>query len=277
MKIRVQVPQNWTEECDHTFNVKLKQGYDSGTKPQKNIAPGRGVHFKVCIKIPPAEEPSPSISIDKSANVTMAHVGDMIRYFYNVTNTGNVQLTNIYIDDNVTGTINVADTLDPNEWILVHYDYTVKATDLDPLINNATVYAKYNDQQEVSAWDTWTVDILHPAISVTKTADKTKAYAGDVIEYTINVTNIGDCPLYNVNVTDTLFGALLTNGFLGANESITFTKTYTVKAGDEDPLVNTVTVEGEDALGLVVSANASAEVDLIAKICGYKFYDTNMT
>ncbi|MEM2860286.1 MAG: hypothetical protein QXH97_05935 [Candidatus Bathyarchaeia archaeon] len=52
VKIRVQVPEDWTEECDHTFNVKLKPGYDSG---KKSIGSGDGVHFKVCIKIPPTQ------------------------------------------------------------------------------------------------------------------------------------------------------------------------------------------------------------------------------
>ncbi|MEM2464327.1 MAG: SdrD B-like domain-containing protein [Candidatus Bathyarchaeia archaeon] len=340
--------------------------------PSTSISQGHR-DVPVTVKVKPAAPPQeyPSINIWKTANTTMAHVGDTIRYYYNVTNTGNVQLTNIRIDDNVTGTIDVTDALDLNHWILVHYDYTVKGTDPDPLINNATVYC----DQGVSAWDTWTVDvlhpsidviktanvtmihggdwveynvtvvntgdcdldvtledellgiswtgtlkpgekheeivtiqptedptentanatgvdplgkevsdsaswtvdILHPAINVTKVANVTRAYAGNVIEYTINVTNIGDCPLYNVNVTDTLLlEEPLTIEELGVGEGEIFTLTYTVKVGDPDPLVNTVTVEGEDALGLVVSANATASVDLVAKICGYKFYDANV-
>ena len=55
VKIRVQVPSDWTDECTHTFNVKLKPGYDSGKPKPKTIGSGDGVHFKVCIKIPPAQ------------------------------------------------------------------------------------------------------------------------------------------------------------------------------------------------------------------------------
>jgi hypothetical protein len=61
-KIRVQVPTDWTEEGCVTFNVKLKQGYDSGTQPRKTIAPGDGVHFKVCVKIPPPASSAATIS-----------------------------------------------------------------------------------------------------------------------------------------------------------------------------------------------------------------------
>jgi hypothetical protein len=56
VNIRVQVPTDWTEEGCVTFNVKLKQGYDSSKPQPKTIAPGDGVHFKVCVKIPPAQK-----------------------------------------------------------------------------------------------------------------------------------------------------------------------------------------------------------------------------
>jgi len=53
--IKVTVPADWTEECYHTFNVKLLGGEDSKTPTHRTIAPGEGVHFKVCVKIPPQE------------------------------------------------------------------------------------------------------------------------------------------------------------------------------------------------------------------------------
>jgi hypothetical protein len=58
--IKVTVPADWTEECYHTFQVKLLPGYDSKTNSQgkptpQTIGSGEGVHFKVCVKIPPQE------------------------------------------------------------------------------------------------------------------------------------------------------------------------------------------------------------------------------
>jgi hypothetical protein len=63
VEIKVTVPADWTEECYHTFQVKLLGGYDSSVNKQgkpspQTIAPGTGVHFKVCVKIPPQEIPS---------------------------------------------------------------------------------------------------------------------------------------------------------------------------------------------------------------------------
>jgi uncharacterized repeat protein (TIGR01451 family) len=121
-----------------------------------------------------------------------------------------------------------------------------------------------------------TVDVLHPAIAIDKLADKVTARAGDTITYTIIVTNTGDTPLYGVTVTDTLLGTF-SIGTLGVGQSVTITPapTYTVNAGDPDPLVNTATASGHDILGLTVTATDSWSVDLIAMICGYKFYDAN--
>jgi hypothetical protein len=62
VNIRVQVPTDWTEEGCVTFNVKLYQGYDSSTPRPKTIALGDGVHFKVCVTIPPPAPPAATIS-----------------------------------------------------------------------------------------------------------------------------------------------------------------------------------------------------------------------
>jgi uncharacterized repeat protein (TIGR01451 family) len=245
--------------------------YYAWIRPVADNAPDNPMYFYFtktqCI------QPTAAVSIVKTANVTMAHVGDVIEYSFNVTNTGKVELTGVYIDDNLTGRIDIGD-LGSGEWTVVTATHTVSGSDPDPLVNNATVYAYY-DSNVAYASDTWTVDILHPAIDVIKSANATKAYAGDIIEYTIVVKNTGDCPLYNVNVTDTLQGNIWT-GTLDVGESKTFTLTYTVKVGDPDPLVNTATASGKDVLGKMVTATDTATVDLIAKICGYKFYDANL-
>ena len=46
----------------------------------------------------------------------------------------------------------------------------------------------------------------NPALSVTKTADKTGASVGETITYTVTVTNIGDVALTGVTVKDTMAG-----------------------------------------------------------------------
>jgi uncharacterized repeat protein (TIGR01451 family) len=123
---------------------------------------------------------------------------------------------------------------------------------------------------------------LHPAIAIDKSADKDKAHAGETITYTYIVTNPGDTPLKDVTVVDSVAGPATFvsgdtdgDGWLDTDETWTFTATYMVKAGDSDPLVNIATASGKDVLDMEVTATDSWSVDLIAMICGYKFYDTN--
>jgi uncharacterized repeat protein (TIGR01451 family) len=90
-----------------------------------------------------------------------------------------------------------------------------------------------------------------PDIKVVKTAlTPTYSTVGDVIQYSIVVTNTGFFPLTNVTVNDPLTGLNVTIPSLAAGASQTFPTSYTVVYGDIcnsqcDPKVyNTVTATG---------------------------------
>jgi uncharacterized repeat protein (TIGR01451 family) len=108
------------------------------------------------------------------------------------------------------------------------------------------------------------------------------AHAGDTITYTYTVYNAGPDEACNVVVGDDVAGTPTyvngdtdSDGCIDPGETWTFTAMYTVQAGDPDPLVNTATVTS-DADDPNTSNNvATWSVDLIAMICGYKFYDAN--
>jgi uncharacterized repeat protein (TIGR01451 family) len=108
------------------------------------------------------------------------------------------------------------------------------------------------------------------------------AHAGDTITYIYIVSNAGPDEACNVVVDDDVAGMPTyvsgdtdDDGCIDPGETWTFEATYTVQAGDPDPLVNTATVSS-DAYDPDPSNNvATWSVDLIAMICGYKFYDAN--
>jgi hypothetical protein len=58
------------------------------------------------------------------------------------------------------------------------------------------------DVDPISDQDTASVEVVHPAINVVKTANPTLIYAGDTVVYNYTVTNPGDVPLGNVTVND---------------------------------------------------------------------------
>jgi uncharacterized repeat protein (TIGR01451 family) len=110
----------------------------------------------------------------------------------------------------------------------------------------------------------------------------TYAHAGDMIIYTYIVSNAGPDEACNVVVNDDVAGLATyvsgdtdSDGCIDPGEIWTFEAMYTVQAGDPDPLVNMAFVSS-DADDPDLSNNvATWSVDLIAMICGYKFYDAN--
>ena len=110
-----------------------------------------------------------------------------------------------------------------------------------------------------------TVENSTPAIEVRKTANLTVAkQVGDVITYTIVVTNTGNLTLRNVKVVDPLTGMSETIAALLPGEKKTFTTTYVVKLSDfnASKVVNQVSANGTDPKGNPVTGKDSVEVAL---------------
>jgi uncharacterized repeat protein (TIGR01451 family) len=249
------------------YGIKIK------FKPPPGEGSPEGDGCDVYITVISAYTPEADLSITKSGP-DYAHVGDKITYTFTVTNNGPDEAENVVVTDSVLGVIYGPKNLANGASETFTVEYTVTGSDPDPLENTATVRSDTSDPDLTNNKASWTVDILHPAIDVSKSANVTEAHAGDAIKYTIVVHNTGDCTLYDVNVTDTFLGTT-SIGTLDADENKVFTLTYTVKVGDPDPLENTATASGKDVLGEMVTATDTATVDLIAKICGYKFHDAN--
>ena len=106
--------------------------------------------------------------------------------------------------------------------------------------------------------DTACVRVLHPDISVTKSADTTHAQVGQTVTYTITVRNTGNCAL-TAHISDPLLGI---DECADLDPGDTWTTTAAVIISDDDPttLRNIVTVTAEDDLGFEVTATASFDL-----------------
>jgi uncharacterized repeat protein (TIGR01451 family) len=216
---------------------------------------------------------APSIEVVKDCPAT-APAGEAVTYEITVTNTGNVDLSNITVVDDIIGDLSgqFPDTLavgsDP---VTVQVEYTPAPGDGDPVTNTVTATGDWTageTSDSVSATAECTTDITHaPGIGVTKSCPQTVAFGAD-ITYTITVTNTGNDALEGVTVNDTLLGDITDqfdvdfSGSFGVGEVATATVTYSPGAG-EDPVSNTVTVAGTGADSDVeVSASASCSTDV---------------
>jgi hypothetical protein len=203
---------------------------------------------------------TPDILVEKSG-VTQAHEGDTVTYSFKVTNTGNVTLTDIGVDDDILGEIGTINTLLPGEFATLTKDYKVPVGTAD--IKN-TVTACGIDALETEACDTdvHTLDPLHPAIGIDKTVSDAKPHVGDTVTFSFAVTNTGDVALHDVAVNDDVLGAIGTIPALAVGQTVTLTHDETITGAT--PLDNVGTAAGKDPLDKVVTANDKQSIEVVA-------------
>ncbi|WP_172448528.1 DUF7507 domain-containing protein [Caulobacter mirabilis] len=169
---------------------------------------------------------APAVTLTKTATLDdggdgRADAGDTIRYRFLVANTGNQTLTNITIADalaGVTVTGGPIATLAPgaSDATTITATYVLTQADIDggQVVNTATATGQGPGAVSVSDADSVTTPILGaPAIVATKAAALTTdratqgvGNAGDVITYTVTVTNTGNTTLENLVVGDVFQG-----------------------------------------------------------------------
>jgi uncharacterized repeat protein (TIGR01451 family) len=225
--------------------------------------------------------PGPELTVVKTADVeTVAAAGDVVTYSFLVTNTGNVTITDVAIDEvefSGTGELSVIDcpttTLATGEDVTCTATYTVTQEDVDAgtLENTATAGGTTPTGDPVTSTpSTETVEVpAAPELTVVKSADvETVSAAGDVVTYSFLVTNTGNVTVSDVAIDEVEFSG---TGELSAIEcatttvapgaSVTCTATYTVTQADVDAgtLDNTATAGGTTPTGDPVTSTPSTE------------------
>ena len=145
-----------------------------------------------------------------------------------VTNSGNVTVKGITLEDTLVTITEAAFDLAPNGTKTITYTYTVTQADVDAgkIDNTATATGKDPADKDVTASDSATVTTVAaapkltvtasdsatvttvaaaPKLTVEKTADPTSnVKVGDTITYTVVVTNSGNVTVKGITLEDTL-------------------------------------------------------------------------
>jgi uncharacterized repeat protein (TIGR01451 family) len=214
----------------------------------------------------------PAIALSKSVDPEIAHAGDDVTFEVLVSNLGDVSLTDVTVDDGMAGCTLSGPTGDVGDDGVLATDeiwsYTctvsVGAVDIE---NTATVEAIDPLSGQVEAEDTANVDVIHPAISMTKTAERPVAYVGDEVTFSIVITNAGDVDLVDVEVEDGLEGCTLSGPDGDDGDDVLTTDEVwgyqcALNVGMLD-VENTATAEAIDPVGDAVTAEATASVEVI--------------
>ncbi len=230
----------------------------------------------------------PEIYLTKTASPsTYSYVGQPITYTFKVENTGNLALSNVVVSDPTLGqTFGPITTLNAGSNQTYTYTYNVTQADLDAghKLNTATATG-YINSTPYSATDNATITAdQSPAISLTKEAtEQTFCTTGDIINYTLTLSNNGNLTVYNPTVTDLeattgptyISGDSNSNGILNVGESWLYTATYAIQQSD---ITNTTYTNIASASGLAdtdgdgsgdknVTASASETVTLGTDCC----------
>ncbi|MFW2589811.1 DUF7507 domain-containing protein [Sagittula sp. SSi028] len=228
-----------------------------------------------------------SFVFDKQGDATFSSVGEVVDFTFAVTNTGNVTLTNVAINDPffatpVTCTIpslapGVSDTS-------CTASYTVAQADIDAgeITNSASASVETPAGVTAPPAQSDTVVIAGPAEMAALSVDKQStdgAYsgAGDTETFTFTVTNTGNVTLSGLSLSDPdpVLSCALPDLAPGASTEfcadgvtpLSVTKTFDQGDVDAGSFSNTVTVTGQsDVLGTPVEATDTETLEGPAQV-----------
>lgn len=226
------------------------------------------------------DEANPGLTVTKTADKETAKVGETITYTITVTNSGNTTLKNVVVTDTLTNaagsvsletsnkdiTINnntaTINSLAPGAEVQITAKYTVLEADAGKTISNTAVAESGTTWDEPDTPPSVTVE--NPSLLISKTVSgmtgpKNTAKIGDVLTYTITVTNDGNVNLGKVTVEDEMMPTTITvDGVektigggghvienLDANENVVITYKYTVP-DTLYPIKNTASATAND-------------------------------
>ena len=228
-------------------------------------------------------DPNPSIRVEKSGALAgQAVAEELVEYTFTITNTGNVTLADVVLEDPLISGDPIAidaeawpdpeapGVLRPQESVTATATYALTLQDLDSgsLVNIAYVegtpppstdpedpQAPPVPNPKVDDSDPHTLPLPQsPALQLQKSSElQGDAVAGSTVEYGFTVTNIGNVTLTDVRIDDPLpgLGELRYEwpgdaGVLAPGESATAEADYTVTQADVDAgqVANTAVAEG---------------------------------
>jgi len=232
----------------------------------------------------------PGIQVIKKAELDpplatgeFAKAGMILKYSFEVTNTGNVTLTDIRVDDpklNSKDPVCTVPRLAPGLSEICTATYTLTQADIDAggVTNKAFVSAKDPDGDPVDGDDEYTEELdASPGISVVKKGDIDPSLTtgevprvGTKVLYEFAVTNTGNVTLTDVKVEDPMIDSkdpVCTVSELAPGLSETCTATYVLTQADIDAgkVTNKAIATGQPPTGKPVKGEGEKTLEIEQK------------
>jgi uncharacterized repeat protein (TIGR01451 family) len=269
-----------SQTCTGSYAI-TQADIDAGSVPNTATATGEDPGGNPITDTDNHEEPIPQagvIGLVKDGTLDLggdgtATPGDLINYSFQVTNTGNVTLSNITVSDPLVSPItcpggNPIPSLAPGASQTCTGSYAITQADIDAGSRSNTATAAGEDPGGAPVSDTDTHNEPIPqasAIELLKTGaldlgGDGVANPGDLINYSFQVTNNGNTDLTNVSVTDPMVAPItcpsgnpIPTLAVGATETCTGSYAITQTDIDAGSKFNTATASGQDPAGTPVT------------------------
>lgn len=233
----------------------------------------------------PTTVPAPGLALDKTASYAdtngsgLVDAGDTIVFAFVVTNTGNVPVVSLVIDDPMAGAITCERTVlalaESTTCAAEAYVITQADVDAGSVANTATARADDPDRGPVAGPPDSTSTPIdpRPGLALVKSAELAdsdgdgRADAGERVEYGFLVTNTGNLVVRDIVVDDPMLAAAgeaitCPATELAPGDSMTCTAEHVVtkaEAGQKE-IVNNATAEGSTVLSVVTTPISTARV-----------------
>lgn len=276
-----------TVTCTATYTISaadVASGAVDNTATASGVAGTTPVTSNSSSTSTPTEAPAPELTLVKSVSPSDAAsftVGQVLEYSFHVTNTGNVALTDIGIDEvSFTGaggspTVSCpGGTLAVDASVTCTASYTVLQADVDrgDIDNTATAHGTAPDGGTVTSNEAsaTTPADQAPALALTKTATPSTVTApGQTVTYSFLVENTGNVTLSGIGIaevaftgTGTLSAVSCVASTLVPGQTTTCSASYSTTQADIDAgqITNTAQATAEAPNGDPVASNQSTAI-----------------
>jgi len=201
-------------------------------------------------------EGNAAIALSVTADPQIVQSGDAVQFTYVVTNTGDVDLSDVTVVDDFGNSITIGDLA-----VGAAAVQTVSENIATTTTDHVTATGTDPEGGTASATDSVTVTVIGPALDLRVVAQPWTAYPGELVNFTYVVTNTGDAELTDVLVVDGL-GTSTTPANVGAGESMFWEVSYRIY----ETTLNNATATGIDPVGDTVSGSDSALVQVVSDL-----------
>ncbi|KAG1694949.1 hypothetical protein GQR58_006876 [Nymphon striatum] len=215
---------------------------------------------------------TPSFNMVKTSNSATISAPGTINYTFTFTNTGNVALSNLDIDDPdalVTGcpiatlAVGASDSCTGTR-VITQAQIDTGAAILNTAVPSAEDPSGTAVPEDNTADNTTTTTVDQtPSYNMVKTSDSATMNAPGTINYTFTFTNTGNVALSNLDIDDpdaVVTGCPITTLAVGASDSCTGTRVITQAQIDAGAaILNTATPSAEDPLGTAAPEDNTAD------------------